>query len=122
MTSEYNGPVALGVAIRQRRKALRLDQVQAGKRMGVSQQTVGKWEDGKARPSPERFAAIASFLEQPEGAVAAILYGAGHAPDYQEAIERLETMEARIVRLEGDVARLLKGPRRPVPPKRRAGR
>lgn len=45
-----------------RREELGLDQAELGRRVGVGQQTVSRWESGRAVPRPDRLPALAEVL------------------------------------------------------------
>jgi len=55
------------------RKRLGLSAAEAGKLLGVSDQSVYKWENGKARPRASQFAAIAALRSMSKKQAAAAL-------------------------------------------------
>jgi transcriptional regulator with XRE-family HTH domain len=60
----------LGQSLRERRRALGLRQHEVADRIGVVQQTYGRWENDAARPrDPGHVAMLANFLGIPEEAV-----------------------------------------------------
>jgi transcriptional regulator with XRE-family HTH domain len=60
----------LGQSLRERRRALGLRQHEVADRIGVVQQTYGRWENDAARPrDPRHIAVLAEFLGIPEEAV-----------------------------------------------------
>ena len=60
----------LGQSLRERRRALQLRQHEVAERIGVVQQTYGRWENDVARPrDPAHIAALAAFLEIPQETV-----------------------------------------------------
>lgn len=56
-----------GELLRSRREARRLEQVELARLLGVTQQTVSKWETGVTVPRPSRVAALARALELDAG-------------------------------------------------------
>ena len=52
----------LGAQIRTLREARRLSQVELGKRIGASKQTVSNWENDNAQPSVEMLVRLASLF------------------------------------------------------------
>ena len=46
--------------LKELRKAAGLSQAQLSARVGVSQQAVGKWENGKSSPDPDTLTALAT--------------------------------------------------------------
>jgi len=52
----------LSEKLRQLRKGNRLTQAELASRFGVTQQTIAKWEAGRALPEPETIARIAGFF------------------------------------------------------------
>ena len=48
--------------LKELRKAAGLSQAQLSARVGVSQQAVGKWENGKSSPDPDTLTALAKLL------------------------------------------------------------
>ena len=53
----------LGKAIQARRNEVRLGQEDLAHRVGVSQQTISRWEGGRGVPSPRRLTQLAEALE-----------------------------------------------------------
>jgi len=53
----------LGVAIKERRAALGLSQLDLATEIGVTQGRVSRWEKGQDFPAPEFSAAVAGFLK-----------------------------------------------------------
>ena len=52
----------LSKKLKQLRKENKLTQVELASRLGVTQQTIAKWEAGRALPEPETIARIAGFF------------------------------------------------------------
>ncbi len=52
----------IGEAVKIRREELGLDQLELGRRVGVGQQTVSRWETGRAVPKPDRLPVLAEVL------------------------------------------------------------
>ena len=52
----------LGEAVKIRREELGLDQLELGRRVGVGQQTVSRWETGAAVPKANRLPVLADVL------------------------------------------------------------
>lgn len=52
----------LGETVKIRREELRLDQLELGRRVGVGQQTVSRWETGAAIPKRDRLPVLAQVL------------------------------------------------------------
>ena len=52
----------IGETIKVRREELGLDQLELGRRVGVGQQTVSRWETGAAVPKPDRLPVLAEVL------------------------------------------------------------
>ena len=57
----------LGEAVRNRREELGLRQKRMADRLGVSQQTVSRWEKGLSVPRPARLLALAQLLDLDAG-------------------------------------------------------
>ncbi|MDP9223296.1 MAG: helix-turn-helix transcriptional regulator [Actinomycetota bacterium] len=53
----------LEVTIRKRRQALEMAQAELAQRLGVTQQTVSRWEHGTAVPPPRRLVRLAEVLD-----------------------------------------------------------
>jgi transcriptional regulator with XRE-family HTH domain len=53
----------LGETVKIRREELRLDQLELGRRVGVGQQTVSRWETGQSMPKANRLPVLAEVLE-----------------------------------------------------------
>lgn len=68
---------ALGKALRQRRDELGLGQEQLAAQLGVTQQTVSRWEMGLATPRPARIVELAHLLGLDAGELHRM---AGHLP------------------------------------------
>jgi transcriptional regulator with XRE-family HTH domain len=49
--------------LRARREELRLGQAQLAERVGVTQQTISRWENGEVIPPPKRLAKLAKALD-----------------------------------------------------------
>ena len=52
----------IGETVKIRREELGLDQLELGRRVGVGQQTVSRWETGRAVPKPDRLPVLAEVL------------------------------------------------------------
>jgi transcriptional regulator with XRE-family HTH domain len=76
----------LSEELRTRRAALGLSQAQLAGRLGISQQTVSRWESGSAIPGPRRIAELAAAVGLN---LSALFRSAGHllAPDF--VVDRL---------------------------------
>lgn len=101
------GPVSLiGEAVKIRREELRLDQVELGRRVGVGQQTVSRWETGQAVPRPDRLPALAEVLGLDGEHVHRL---AGHLPPRQSstAAEFVHEVYARAAELTDEELLLL---------------
>ncbi|MCI6739987.1 MAG: XRE family transcriptional regulator [Bacteroidales bacterium] len=64
--------------LKELRKAAGLSQAQLSARVGVSQQAVGKWENGKSSPDPDTLTALAKLL----GVSTDDLLGKASAPSF----------------------------------------
>lgn len=71
-----------GDFVRVRREELNLDQSGLGRRLGVNQQTVSRWEQAKAVPRPDRIRRLAEVLRVE---VAELMRYAGYLPEDQPA-------------------------------------
>lgn len=105
MASESEG---VGARIREYREAAGLSQTEVGRRLGVKQQSVGKWERGSALPQGARLAELADVL----GVTVAEILG-----QRDLSSGRLDAIERRLNQLEAlvqDLARELRdsGPAR----------
>ena len=56
------GSMSIAERLREARAKLGISQVEAGKRLGLSGQGYGKWENGKATPRGSEFAYSYDFL------------------------------------------------------------
>jgi transcriptional regulator with XRE-family HTH domain len=64
ITTSDTAQKTLGQSLREKRRLLGLKQHEVADRIGVVQQTYGRWENDVARPrDPEHVAALADFLE-----------------------------------------------------------
>lgn len=64
----YNDPMSgFGELLRSRREAQGLEQAELARLLGVTQQTVSKWETGVTVPRPGRVGALARALELDAG-------------------------------------------------------
>ncbi len=81
-----------------RREELGFSQAELAERLGVSQQTVSRWESGAAIPQPERIIALAELLGLEE---VRLLGYAGYLPkaDRSHYWEEFRTMYEGIVEL-----------------------
>jgi transcriptional regulator with XRE-family HTH domain len=81
-----------------RREEVGLSQKELADRLGVSQQTVSRWESGTAIPQPERLSALAKLLDMEEER---LLGYAGYLPkgDRSHYWQAFQTMYERIVQL-----------------------
>ena len=52
----------IGETVKIRREELDLDQLELGRRVGVGQQTISRWETGRAVPKPDRLPVLAEVL------------------------------------------------------------
>lgn len=52
----------IGETVKIRREELGLEQLELGRRVGVGQQTVSRWETGQAVPKPDRLPVLANVL------------------------------------------------------------
>lgn len=52
----------IGETVKIRREELGLDQLELGRRVGVGQQTISRWETGRAVPKPDRLPMLAEVL------------------------------------------------------------
>ena len=89
----------LGIAMRQRRRELDLNQAQLGEQLGVAQQSVAKWETGDTRPRRKaQIEKLAEFLELDYRDAAALVLEDGQgeglvAKVLQDVIVRVERLE-----------------------------
>ncbi len=81
----------LGEALRARREELRLGQEQVADKLGVSQQTVSRWEKGLALPRPSRVSELAVLLDL-DGAHLHRL--AGYLPEHERSARNPEFLDA----------------------------
>lgn len=81
-----------------RRVELKLSQMQLAESLGVSQQTVSRWEGGAAIPEPERVVAIAKALDLEKDR---LLVYAGYIPmdDRSQHWHDFQSMYDRIMHL-----------------------
>lgn len=103
MVTETGG-VLLGARIRQRRKELKLEQLDAARCLGVEQGTVSRWEDGRV-PKRQYWPVLADFLGTTETEIGLIVGGGLRPTPDQNA--RLDRLEQRFDHLEAQVAALL---------------
>ena len=105
----------LGQAIRRMRRAAHLTQAQLGKRMGVGQTTVGRWENGVACPSTDAIESLARFLKVDTEEVRRLVdrtrdEQAGRDP---EALDRLQdvvnTLAVAVETLQAVIERMREG-------------
>ena len=96
----------IGEAVKIRREELRLDQLELGRRVGVGQQTVSRWETGQAVPKPDRLPVLAEVLGLDSEHVHRL---AGHLPPAQSsaAAELVHEMYARAAELSDEELLLL---------------
>lgn len=52
----------IGETVKVRREELGLEQAELGRRVGVGQQTVSRWETGRSVPKPDRLPVLAEVL------------------------------------------------------------
>lgn len=57
-----DAPATLGQHLKKRRKELGLTQSEIGRRLGVTNETVGNWEKDKTRPITTQFKPVLAFL------------------------------------------------------------
>lgn len=81
-----------------RRVELKLSQIQVAESLGVSQQTVSRWEGGFAIPEPERVVAISKVLDLEKDR---LLVYAGYIPmdDRSQHWHDFQSMYDRIMHL-----------------------
>lgn len=71
-----------GEAVLSSRERRGLTQAELAKRLGVSQQTVSRWESGLAVPSPQRVTAVEDELELERGT---LLKAIGYLPEEESS-------------------------------------
>lgn len=86
----------LGTLLKQRRKALKHNQSQAGKVMGVAGTTVSRWETGTSIPEDDQVDALVEYLGLPEAKVVRAM----HRQVDAEQAERQILSELRAARDE----------------------
>jgi transcriptional regulator with XRE-family HTH domain len=81
-----------------RRLVLKLSQKDLAARMGISQQTISRWESGDAIPDPERVIALAEVLDLE---IESLLVYAGYLPkaDRSSYWQQFEAMYEGITQL-----------------------
>ena len=62
------GRIRLGQEILRRRKAMGMTQEELASRMGVSRQSVAKWETGQSSPDIDRLSLLRDVLDEPRRA------------------------------------------------------
>lgn len=77
-----------GEIIRARREEQGLEQVELARRLGVTQQTVSKWETGVTVPRAARLAALASLLDLDPALLHRVTATGGGSPLRQGASAR----------------------------------
>lgn len=101
----------LGGELKKERRLRKMDQVQAAAAMGVSQQTVSKWENG-GRPDHEHLKAIATFLRREIDDVAVLAYAEPEGPPASMLEQRLQALELTVAAQDqklDEILRLLRG-------------
>lgn len=94
-----------GEYFRSRREVLGISQREAAKRLGVSTNTVARWERGSAVPTSARAVALRDLLGISRARVADLVRGTP-PPSGAEALEaRIAELEDRIVELEDKCAK-----------------
>jgi transcriptional regulator with XRE-family HTH domain len=94
-------------AIAVRREELGLSQTELAERLGVSQQTVSRWEAGRAIPEPDRVAGLAKALDYEEER---LLGYAGYLPrgDRSDYWQQFQAMYENLINLsDGELLLLL---------------
>lgn len=86
----------LGERLRRRRKDLGLKQGDVAKQIGVSQETVSKWENGQV-PDRHLFQSIAGFLGVTEYDVAHYVFSPDEDAGLAERISQLEAQMALVL-------------------------
>jgi transcriptional regulator with XRE-family HTH domain len=94
--------VRFGERLRRRRKDQGLSQDEVAALIGVSQPTVGKWENGRAMPEPQYHERLAVFLDANTADIVHWIYGSE-----DELVTRLDRVENRLSKLEASVDRLV---------------
>jgi transcriptional regulator with XRE-family HTH domain len=96
----------IGETVKIRREELGLDQLELGRRVGVGQQTVSRWETGAAVPKPDRLPMLAEVLGLDSGYVHRM---AGYLPPGQTSAagEVVHELYARVQELTDEEVLLL---------------
>ncbi len=91
----------IGETVKIRREELGLDQLELGRRVGVGQQTVSRWETGAAVPKPDRLPVLAQVLGLDSGYVHRL---AGYLPpsSASPAADLVHELYARAAELSDD--------------------
>ena len=93
----------LGDFVKLRREELNLDQIGLARALGVQQQTVSKWEQGKTVPKPRRIRQLAQLLQVD---VPDLMRYAGYLPDEEpaevQAQDPLHQLLEQVSRLSND--------------------
>lgn len=96
--------MTLATALRDKRRLDGLTQTAAAETMGVSQQTVAKWELGTTRPrSKPQIESLARFLGMDYKDVLVLVYEEPVGEDRQAlaaALEEVEDLRSRVMTLE----------------------
>lgn len=100
--------MTLGQRLRERRRELGLTQEEVAARLGVAQQTVGRWEAGASRPRDAvHLEAVAGFLGvSREEAIVASYVRMTPELEAAPALERLELIAAALETLTAVVSEL----------------
>jgi transcriptional regulator with XRE-family HTH domain len=81
----------LGRSVQERREELGVGQADLAKRVGVTQQTISRWENGEIVPPPKRLTQLAAALDID---LDRLLGYAGYLPSSPAALSRSELLKA----------------------------
>ena len=93
-----------GEYFRSRREDLGISQREAATRLGVSTNTVARWERGTALPTAERAGSLRDLLRISRSRVAELVRGTAPPPGAEAIEARIAELEDRIAELEAKCA------------------
>jgi transcriptional regulator with XRE-family HTH domain len=93
-----------GDYVRSRREELGLSQREAAKRLGVSANTIARWETGTALPTSERVGPLRDLLGISRSRIDDLIGGTAPPPGAEVLAARIAELEDRIAELEAKCA------------------
>ena len=114
--------MTIGQRIAQKRKELRLSQEGLGERLGVSRQSIYKWESDTSLPEIDKLVAMSRLFGVTVGGLLGVETepaGREEGEKPEEAAEEQELTEQQLKMVEEIVERYLAAQPKPVPPRRR---